>query len=480
MKRIFAIAGMVALSLAPPALARLPQVAVTQLTGRFDGHQVAYTATVAEHFVDDAKGQPAASIITTAYVRDGVAAPDQRPVMFVFNGGPGASSSPLHMGALGPMRWAKGAAHGWVENPYSPLDAVDLVFIDPVGTGLARPFPGADTKGFYSRTGDALAVKSVIAEWLKANHREASPRYLAGESYGTVRAALIVKAGMRFDGVLLIALVGQAPGNEMPYVTSLPSMAAAAWYHHRIARAGRSVAQVYNEAVRFARTDYASALIEGASLPAAERHRIAARMAALIGLPAALIEQNNLRIDKPTFMFNLLKDKALRTGMLDTRVTAPLEPGQEGAIDDPALGVAPPKAAGAPPVTPASIGPVASRAMAAYFAQFLGFASDVPYYAINFSANAVWDEEGSGDVIGSIGTAMAANPGMRLFWAAGYYDLATPAYEARYTLDQDGIPAAQLTPAYFDGPHGVYDGEDNLIIFTRAVRKFVSGKITIR
>ena len=482
MLRIFATAVM-ALSalLAPmPAAAQTPSqpplVAVTRHIGHFQGQTVPYTATVRQHILNDAHGVPAASIITTAYVRADVAEPAKRPVMFLFNGGPGAASAPLHIGALGPMRWVKGQPQPWGENPGSPLDVVDLVFIDPVGTGYARVFPGADTKAWYSRTGDALAVKSVISDWLKANHREASPRYLAGESYGTVRAALIVGAGLRFDGVLLIALVGQAPGNEMPYVTSLPSMAAAAWYHRRAGRADQTAADVYNEAVQFARTEYVSALIQGSSLPQVERRRIAARMAQLIGLPAELIEQNNLRISKPVFMFNLLRDRALRTGMLDTRVTAPLAPGQVGDLDDPALGVVPqaaPGAAPAPPPNPASIGPISSSRMAGYFNQFLNYPDQNPYYTINFSANAVWDEEGEGDVMAHIGAAMTADPHMRLFWAAGYYDLSTPAYEARYTLDQDGIPAAQLTPAYFTGPHGVYEGEENLARFIRAVRAFI-------
>jgi len=457
---------------APPPVSA-PRVAVTRHVGHFNGQIVPYTAVVAETFLKDDKGAPAASVVTIAYTRDGVADPARRPVMFLFNGGPGASSSPLHMSALGPV--LRTGDH-LAENTHSPLDAVDLVFIDPVGTGFSRPFPGVDAKRWYSRTGDALAVKSVIAAWLKANHRESSPRYLAGESYGTTRAGLILKAGddLTFDGVLLIGLVGDAPGHEMPYVVTLPTMAAAAWYHQRIDRAGRGAEQVYREAVAFARTDYVSALIQGASLPPAERRRVAERMSALIGLPADLIEKNDLRIAKNTFMFNLLKDHDLRTGLLDTRVTGPLAPGQDGGIDDPALGVAPPRAPGAAPPTPASIGAVPSPQVEAYLVQDLKFPSAETYYGVNFSVNAVWNHEDRGDATLAIGHAMAAHPKMRLFWAAGYYDLTTPAYAARYTLDQDGIPADRLTAAYFAGPHGVYAGDDNLAAFTAAVRQFVT------
>jgi carboxypeptidase C (cathepsin A) len=467
--------------------ARTPIVAVTRHTGRFGGVAVSYTATVAETFLRNPAGAPVASVVTIAYTRDDVRDRTHRPVMFLFNGGPGASSSPLHTTALGPMRRLGGntgpASQGevkWVENHYSPLDAFDLVFIDPVNTGFSRSFPGVDPRQWYNTQGDATAVKSVIAEWLRAHRRESSPRYLAGESYGTLRAAAMLKYGpaLRFDGVLLIAVAGEAPGREMPYVVSLPTMAAGAWHHGKIDRAGRTVAQVYDEALAFARTEYVTALIRGASLPAADRQRIAARMSALIGLPAELIQAENLRVSKNTFMFNLLKDRGLRTGLLDMRVTAPLEPGQLGDIDDPALGVVPKRVPGAPPgppPNPASIGPVKSAAVAAYLRDQLKFQTDEPYYSINFTANSQWSHEARGGGFAPLAAAMRADPKLRLFWATGYYDLTTPSYSARYTFDQEGIPADRLTAVYFEGPHGVYKGEQNLASFTRAVRTFVAG-----
>ncbi|HEY2358229.1 MAG TPA: hypothetical protein VGH86_12330 [Phenylobacterium sp.] len=467
-----------------PAIAQTatpaPRVAVTQHVGHFNGQTVNYTATVAEHFLHDASGKPAASVITIAYTRDGVADPSKRPVMFVFNGGPGASSSPTHTQALGPMlrNDDKSATSGFHENATSPLDAVDLVFIDPVGTGFSRPLPGVDAKPYYSVTGDALEVKGIIADWLKEHHREASPRYMLGESYGTNRAAAIVKNGadLPFDGVLLVALAANVPGREMPFVSSLPTMAAGAWYHQKIDRKGRSVEQVFNEALDFARTDYVTALIKGASLPAAEKHRVAQRMSSLIGLPVELIEKDDLRVSKNEYMFNLLKDQTLRTGLLDVTVTGPLEPGQDGGIDDPALGVVPKRAPGAPaapPPTPDKLGPVPSPAVGAYIAGDLKFPTTDTYIGVNFSVNAQWNYESRSNDFEALAKAMRENPRLRLFWAGGYYDLTTPAYAARYTLDQVGVPPAQLTANYFPGPHGVYAGEANLKRFNEAVRAFV-------
>lgn len=462
-----------------------PRKSVTRHEGTFNGERVRYTATVAETLLNNADNEPAAYAVTIAYVRDGVKDRKKRPVVFLFNGGPGASSSPLHMNALGPLvrtsasAGNKGDTNSWTANPDSPLDAADLVFIDPVGSGFSRPLPDKDPKSFYSVSGDARSVKTVIAKWLETNERTESPRYLAGESYGTVRAATIVGnlTDLSFDGVLLIALAADMPGREMPYVASLPTMAAGAWWHNRIDRAGRTVAQVFDEAVNFARTDYVSALIQGGSLPPAERHRIAQRMSALVGLSAEFIEQKDLRLSKNDWMFNLLKDRQLRTGLLDVTVTGPLEEGAEGAIDDPALGAVPKRAPGqaaSPPPTPAQIGPLPSPVLREYLTKELKFPATEPYYGVNFSVNAAWDYEQRANPFEALAATMRANPNLRLFWAAGYYDLTTPAYAGRYTLDQAGIPGQQLVARYFAGPHGVYDTLENRALFANAVRDFVT------
>ncbi len=465
--------GPVAAQPAEQANTITPRRAATQHTGRFNGETVAYTAVVEDHLVPGPDGRPGASVITIAYTRDDAGDPARRPVIFAFNGGPGASSSPLHL-ALGPMRKAPAGQAGLVDNPFSPLDAADIVFVDPVGTGFSRALPGVDDKYWYAGATDAKAVQTAILDWLKANGREASPRYLAGESYGTTRAALIAAdtQTLTFDGVMLIALVGQVAGLEMPFVASLPTMAAGAWHHQRIARAGRTVDQVYEEALAFARTDYVEALIQGSSLAEADRRRIAERMSALIGLPVDLILAENLRISKNVWMFNLLKDRGLRTGLLDVRVTSPMEAGALGALDDPSLGVVPKGRAGGAAPTPASIGPIVNQALGDYVRNDLGFATDDPYYSLNFLVNAAWSHGDSPQAMEELGKALHDRPKMRLFWAAGYFDLTTPAYAGRYVLDHVGVPPDQLTAAYFAGPHGVYDGEDNLARFNDAVRAF--------
>jgi carboxypeptidase C (cathepsin A) len=470
-------APVTSLAAPPVAIARAAVVATTHHAGTFNGQKVTYDAIVAETFLKDAAGAPAASVATTAYVRTDKRVGAQRPVLFLFNGGPGASTTPLHFGAFGPKkREGEGAAQRMVDNPDSLLDAVDLVFIDPVGTGYSRPLAGHDGQTFWSRTGDAQAVKTIIADWLKANGRETSPRYMLGQSYGTTRAALVAGIGqdLNLDGILLFALVGNPPGHEMPYVTSLPAFATTAWHHQRIDRAGRSVTEVYEEAVAFARGEYVTALIKGASLTSAEKRVTAQKMSALIGLPAEFIEAKDLRLSKEDFMFNLLKDQGVRIGQLDGRATRPLDaPAQRPPYDDPGMNYAEPRSA-----PPAATGVLATSkrglsVVDSYYQEHLKFRTAETYNALNLDVNSAWDHEGMTDVNAKIGVAMQQNPKLRLFWAAGYFDITTPAYSGRYALDQAGVPGDRLTAAYFNGGHSVFTDPANHTALSDAVRNFV-------
>ena len=465
-----------------------PRSAVTHHVGEFDGARVRYTAWVEDNFVDDSHGKPGASIITVAYTRDDVADPGRRPVLFAFNGGPGAAGSMLNLSGIGPVRLV-GSSHGepgvrpglpevgrYQDNPDSLLDAADLVFIDPVSTGFSRAFPGEDPKQWYSDATDAASVTQAIGHWLTVHHRWASPRYLIGESYGTDRAGTMLAKdkSLRFEGVVLIALAVPAEGRLVPYVTSIATMAAGAWYHRKIARDGRTVEQMFDAAGRFARTDYLTALYRGSSLPAADRARIAQHMSDLVGLPPGLIAAQDLRIEKNTYMFNLLKDQRLRTGLLDVRVTGPLIANGQGAIDDPALGALPAKLLGSKHLTAASMGILKNPKVGAYLEQELHFPTREQYYSINFIANSQWTYDHDFDPVAAVSAAMKAQPELRLMWVQGLYDLTCPADLARYTIDQDGIPADRLTAVLLPGPHSAYTTPDTLPIFTAALRKFVT------
>jgi carboxypeptidase C (cathepsin A) len=456
-----------------------PRVAITRHVVHVSGQAIVYTATVAEHIITDDKGQPGAMVITIAYTRDGVSNLARRPVMFVFNGGPGASSSPLHMSGLGPVLRVNPkdrTSTQFGENATTPLDVTDLIFIDPVSTGFSRALPGIDPKQWYNGTSDALEVATVIKDWLKLHHREGSPLFLCGESYGTTRAGLIVNYApeLKFNGVLLVSGGSGSMGPNARNIDSVGSMAAGAWYHERVDRRGLNVQQFYAEAMKFARGEYSDALAQAANLSVAEHHRVALNLSAFIGLPIELIESKDLKIDENTYMFNLLKDKGLRTGRLDTRVTSELTPNASGGIDDPSLGVAT-STKGGPAPTPASVGPIVSPAVGRYISEQLKFPSADPYYGVNFTANAQWvfstpggEEKESTSAI--MARAMKSDARLKLFAVSGIYDLGSSDGTG---FSANGVPADRLTVDLFPGPHEVYDGDENRAAFDNDVRDFV-------
>jgi carboxypeptidase C (cathepsin A) len=456
-----------------------PRAAITEHVVHVNGQAIAYTATVADDIIKDDKGQPGAMVITIAYTRDGVSDLTHRPVTFVFNGGPGASSSPLHMSGLGPVLRANPkdrTSMQFGENATTPLDVTDLVFIDPVSTGFSRVLPGVDPKQWYNGKSDALEVATVIKDWVKLHHREASPLFMCGESYGTTRAGLIVKYApeLKFNGVLLVSGGSGSIGPNARNIDSVGSMAAGAWYHERIDRRGLNVQQFYAEAMKFARGEYADALAQDGKLPVTELHRVAVKLSAYIGLPVELIESKDLKIDENTYMFNLLKDKGLRTGRLDTRVTSELTPNASGGIDDPSLGVAT-STKGGPAPTPASVGPVVSPAVGHYISEQLKFPSSDPYYGVNFTANSQWvfstlNGEEPDSTAAIIARAMKSDARLKLFAVSGIYDLGSSDGSG---FSANGVPADRLTVDLFPGPHEVYDGNENRAEFDNDVRNFV-------
>lgn len=452
---------------ADDSAAREPVAAVTRHVGTFNKQRLKYSATVAETLLDGPDGKPAASMINTAYVREDVKDRASRPVMFVFNGGPGASSSPLHMSAFGPRRiGGEPTQRKLIDNPYSPLDTVDLVFVDPIGTGFSRPLPNADGQPFWSVEGDAASVVTFIKAWRKQNARETSPLFICGESYGTTRAAQIVSSApeLSIDGVLLLSMTGGPDGPDMPFVITLPTFAATAAFHGKAEAGGRTPAQIFAEAVQFARTEYISALIQGDSLPPAEKARIAGELSKRIGLPADFIADNNLRITKSAFMLNLLKDRGLRTGQLDARATGGLAEyaDKQPPRDDPSMFVG------------GSTAPLVHD----YFTRELKFPAKDNYRTLNLDVNSKWQFKGDAfaNPAGLVGAAMKKNTALRVFWGAGIYDITTPLYAGRYILDHASIPPQRLVVGEFATGHTVFDGDENLERFTQVVRTFISGR----
>ena len=446
------------------------------------GKKVPYTATFGEIPLNDSNGQLQATISATAYVVERVRDRTHRPVLFLFNGGPGASSSPLHFSAFGPRRLTdeKDASgqRKLVDNAHSLLDVADLVFIDPVGTGFSRERPGVHSGAYWSVDGDAAAALQLIRKWLADNGRGTSPLFIGGESYGGFRLATLLRdagdlpiAGLIFISPMLDASgSSDAVGNDQPYIFSLPSMAVAAWEHNKIDRAGRTIEQIYAEAEHFAQSDYAVALQQGSLLPGTERDRIASRMAAFIGLPAQTIADSHLRIDTQFFLEKLLEGKVV--GRLDTRVSAPQPdpdkaPKRPPGANDPALGL------GASNV-------IKSEPIKAYLERELGVHTTRDYLSLTLDVNFRWSWRGEGvsprfyiNPTPNIATAMNARPQMRVLLVGGYYDMAVPLMGPRYALTHGGVPMERVDMHAFVAPHSAFQGEENLAVGSGVVREFM-------
>ena len=451
------------------------------------GHEIRYRAVVEEHFLADPGGQRTASVFTTSYERTDLPRGTVRPVMFVFNGGPGSASLWLQMGLVGPKRIAFGdpvkpetvPPFAVVDNDDTPLDVADIVLIDPPGTGFSKILPAGKPKDYYGADADAAATVKVIEDWVRGHGRWNAPKYLLSESYGTVRAALVARllAGGpmetgRMDGVTLngVILLGQAldmrDKGDLAYQTALPTMAATACYFGRVQAECTPAGQA--EAARaLAAGDYGRALYAGSALPDAERSAVAARLSTLIGLPRGAIEGADLRISPGAFSHMLLADRGEQLGLYDGRFTLPLKAsGGDPVADDPAMGQYVP-------------GFVAS--FNGYERGELGVTIDSDYQAIGFrDVNAHWDY-GSGpgvpaahDFADDLAIAMRRNPQLRLMVGCGYYDLMTTLGSAEYTIAHAGIPLAATRFHYYPAGHMSYLGDAPRRALAADLRAFVT------
>ena len=314
--------------------------------GRFGGVPLRYTAWVERTTVSLPDGGPTGQVVSTTYFAEGAGDPATRPVIFLFNGGPIVPSVYLHMLAFGPKRVAvpddlraDPATFKLVDNTDTVLDRADLVFFDPIGTGFSRAQAPSRAPDFFSVDADAKELTEFITRWSATHGRTSSPKFLFGESYGTVRAAAAARRlaltapQIRFDGVFLlgqglnIVETVQRPANIMSYVVSLPTLAALGWHHEKVKHQGRRFEDFLDEVRRFARDEYLPALFLGTALPAAEKMRLAHRLEALTGLPAARFEAADLRVSKMRYRAELLADQGLVLGMYDGRYTAPASKG---------------------------------------------------------------------------------------------------------------------------------------------------------
>ena len=474
----------------PRALAtKKPNVATSKHSVDIAGKRVDYTALVEEHILNGPDGVPNAALVTIAYVRDGVQQRN-RPVSFVFNGGPGASSSPLHFNGIGPRVGGQGGTAS--PNPYSLLDVTDLVFVDPVGTGFSRPYTReAGIKYYWNQAGDAASVRQAIGHWLKSHRREQSPRYLIGESYGTSRIGTLLAnhPDIKWNGVVMVSgVAGNSGVPTMNFLRGIPSMAVTAWHFEKIPRNGRTVDQVWDEATKFTRDVYGPALAKGDALSPEERASVAQQLASFTGLSVEFIEEKKLRLAPNDFLLTLLKDQNLRISNQDTRRTGPLVlTAEQAARQSPAEGLggtAIGTAMQAPALIPGSAEADANAdttkrtlsGLERYLRKDLGFNTPETYRSLNLDINAFFRTNGNTmnmEPAPQVAARMKTDTKMRMFWIQGYYDLNTPAYSVVYSYDAAGVPKDRMTGMMAPGPHTVFGPEDSKQALSAALRDWI-------
>ena len=441
------------------------------------GKAIAYTSIAGETYLYNRAGDPIGSIFSFSYLKE--PRDPTRPVMFVFNGGPGSSSLWLHMGVVGPRRVvlddevnpSNTPPFGVADNPHSLIDVADLVFIDPVGTGWSRPVGKGTPADFWGVDEDADSVAQFIELWLTEHGRWNSPKFLMGESYGSVRAAVLPRAlmggplyvgvmrGITVNGIVLLGTTlgarnagGEAGGAELRQALQLPAMADTAWYHGRIDRRGRTLEAFHEEVLAFARGDYAEALKKQAAgtLSPAERAATAQRLADYTGLPASAYERT-LRISDAEFSRRLLADRGLQVGTYDSRYTLPLAgSGHDPVGDDPAMG---------------RYVPGFVAAFHQMLADDLKVRMDRPYGAIvwkdllpswNWNRGGVPEGQSFAD---DLAIAMRRTGKLRLLVASGYYDLSTHSAPAEHSVAQANLPADRVSLKRYASGHMLYLGD---------------------
>lgn len=436
---------------------------------------------------NEESGEIEARIFFTAYTLDNAGAPAERPLTFVFNGGPGSASVWLHLGALGPKRvqmqdqgWMPAPPYKLVDNPHTWLDQTDLVFIDPVGTGYSRASKPDLSKKYWTVQGDLESVGEFIRLYLTRYKRWASPLLLAGESYGTTRAAglagYLINKGIAFNGIALISTVLNFQtlhferGNDLPYSLFLPTYAATAWYHGRLAAdlQAKPLPELLAEVEAWAENEYALALLKGDRLSAGEREALVQRLADYTGLAPRYVDHTNLRINIHRFCKELLRDDRRTVGRLDSRFKG-LEPiaVTEFPEFDPSL---------------TAIAPPYMAMINDYVRTQLGYETDAPYEILSFKVNQAWewDRGKFADTSDALREALAKNAFLKVFIAQGYYDLATPHAAAQYTFDHMDVDASlrdNLSLHYYEAGHMMYLDVTSLAKLKRDIAAWLPGVV---
>lgn len=442
-------------SAATAAAANAPMIeipaSITHHTLSLPSGSVTYTADASQVPLKSDTGEVECRMFCVSYLKDDAPA-HSRPVTFAFNGGPGSATMWLHMGALGPKRAPMNDDGSLPNAPYAPvnnmdtwLDFTDVVVIDAPGTGYSRiARPDLATR-YFGVQPDIQAFTNFVKNWLSIHHRWTSPVFIAGESYGGIRGSglsgSLFAAGVGINGFISISgtsnfmTLDGMRGNDYPYISFFPSMAACAWYHKKTHRYP-DAASVVKAAQEWIDTEYASALERGDSLSAKEKDHIAGKMSEFLGISKAYCLGSNLRVTERQFFRELLRDQNLTIGRYDGRLTGREEMtvGERGAGD---------------PSDDATTGPFTSS-INDYLENDLKVKTDIPY--LNSGNVRPWTEpEGSySETASQLQRVLLRDQHFRVMYCCGYFDLACPLNGTVLTVNHMGLDPVTRSHASFE------------------------------
>jgi carboxypeptidase C (cathepsin A) len=459
------------------------KISTTSHTVRLDGRDIKYTATTGTLPIRLDNGQVAARMFFVAYTRDGEDV-KSRPVSFLYNGGPGAATIWLHMGSFAPKH-VQMADEGFQpappfrlqDNEHSLIDISDMVFVDAISTGYSRTAPGVSSQQFHGQTGDIRAFGEFINNWLVTYGRMASPKFLIGESYGTIRSAglsqeLQQRHGIDLNGIALISALltyqtlSPAPDNDIAYAANIETFTADAWYHKKLPAdlQGLAIKQAVDQSRTFAWGDYMAALTKGNTLSDADKTAMAQKLARVTGLSPQFILNANLRISADRFRKELLRDQRLAIGRLDGRFTSiDLDAAgerEEFDISNQALQ-----------------GPYTAM-FHDYLKNDLKWESDLHYPSSGNVRPWTYVENGYMDMTDALRGTMTRNPFLKVFVAIGYYDMATIMGGAEFNfthLAYDKQVTDRVSYGYYEAGHMIYIRPSAHKALKQDLVKFIQG-----
>ncbi|MCC5854784.1 MAG: peptidase S10 [Idiomarina sp.] len=458
---------------------------VTEHRVRIQGNNIRYRAVAGDTLLKNDAGEPIATIYSTAYFRTDVRDQEQRPITFVFNGGPGSSSVWLHLGLYGPKKVLvpsdaenPGAApYEFKDNPHSLLDLTDLVFIDPVGTGYSRAVGAGKNSDFWGVRQDAQSLAEFIRLFVTEHNRWNAPKYLAGESYGTARVGALLRelqegwGSMTINGVHLISSIVDfrttrtSPGNDLPYVFYLPTYAATAWYHDALPNRPEALEPFLDEAREFATSELHVALLRGSRISDTDYASVVERMAYFTGLSETYIRQSNLRVQPHRFFRELLRDRDQVVGRLDSRfIGLESEHVNERPVADP---------------SGYGIDGAYTAAINYHLRNNLNVQRTDEYHILSGRVFSGWDwsappgqQQGYHNLAPHFATAQQRNKDFRIFIANGYYDAATPFFATEHSFNNNGIDPSRVEMKYYEAGHMMYIHHPSLAQLAFDLRAF--------